>query len=84
LRASVFAAPPRASNTTLPLESTVFTPVKPAASKQRFSSGILAFMGLTPRRKATYRAMATPRSCARLSPAARCALLSKTVRGPAP
>jgi hypothetical protein len=53
LRSSVLAAAARALNTTLPLARTVLTPVKPAASKQRFSSGILAFIGLTPRRKAT-------------------------------
>ena len=41
-----------ALNTTLPLERTVITSVKPAASKARFSSGILAFMGLTARRNA--------------------------------
>ena len=43
----------RASNTTLPLDSSVRTPEKPAASKQAFSSGMRAFIGLTPRRKAT-------------------------------
>ena len=42
-----------ALNTTLPLASTVFTSRKPAFSKQRASSGILAFMGLTPRSSAT-------------------------------
>jgi hypothetical protein len=42
----------RALNATLPLASTVLTSVKPAASKQRLSSDIFAFIGLTPRRKA--------------------------------
>jgi hypothetical protein len=41
-----------ALNTTLPLPSTVCTSLKPASSKHRFSSGILAFMGLTPRKNA--------------------------------
>jgi hypothetical protein len=52
LRSIAPAAAARVLNTTLPLDSTVFTSVKPAASKQRFSSGIFAFIGLTPRRKA--------------------------------
>lgn len=47
----------RALNTTFPLERRVRTSEKPAASKQCLSSGILAFMGLTPRRKAAYRGM---------------------------
>ena len=38
---------------TLPLESTVFTLVKPAFSNAFFNSGIFAFIGLTPRSKAT-------------------------------
>jgi hypothetical protein len=42
-----------ASKTTLPLERTVFTLRNPANSKLRLSSGILALLGLTPRRKAT-------------------------------
>ena len=42
----------RASNTTLPLESTVFTSVNPAASNARLSSGIFALLGLTPLRNA--------------------------------
>jgi hypothetical protein len=41
-----------ALNTALPLESKVFTSSKPAFSSARLSSGILQFMGLTPRRKA--------------------------------
>src|SRR5882672_8714654 len=53
------ASVPRALNTTLPLERTVFTSAKPAASKHFFSSGIFAFIGLTPRRNAAYRGMAT-------------------------
>lgn len=55
LRAALQAGPAtaRASKTTLPLASTVRTALKPAASKQARSSGIFAFMGLTPRRKAT-------------------------------
>jgi len=40
-------------NTTLPLPSTVVTSTKPPASKACFSSGIFAFSGPTPRRKAT-------------------------------
>src|SRR5512134_3391009 len=47
----------RALNTTFPLDNRVRTSVKPSASKQFFSSGILAFMGLTPRRNATYLGM---------------------------
>src|ERR671924_1497970 len=46
-----------ALNTTLPLERTVFTSEKPAASKACCSSGIFAFMGMTPLRKAAYRGM---------------------------
>jgi hypothetical protein len=54
LRCSAAALALRAlSNTTLPLPSTVFTLLKPACSKQRLSSGIFAFMGLTPRSSAT-------------------------------
>ena len=48
----------RASKATLPLERSVRTSVKPAFSKARFSSGIFAFVGVTPRRKATKRGMA--------------------------
>ena len=44
---------PWQSGTTLPLESTVLTLVKPTSSKQSLSSGIFAFIGLTPRRNAT-------------------------------
>ena len=44
-----------AEKATLPLDSSVLTSRNPTASKQRLSSGILQFMGLTPRRKATYR-----------------------------
>ena len=47
-----------ASKTTLPLERTVFTSLKPAVSNACFRAGILAFIGLTPRRKAAYRGMA--------------------------
>jgi hypothetical protein len=47
----------RALNTTFPLDNSVRTSEKPSASKQFFSSGILAFMGLTPRRNATYLGM---------------------------
>ena len=43
----------RASNATLPLDRSVRTLLKPASSKLRLSSGILQFIGLTPRRKAT-------------------------------
>jgi hypothetical protein len=39
-----------AEKITLPLERSVRTSVKPAASTARFSSGIFAFIGLTPRR----------------------------------
>ena len=53
LHAAVYAGFPRALNATLPLDSKVFTSVKPAASNARLSSGILAFIGLTPRRRAT-------------------------------
>ena len=42
-----------AEKATLPLDRRVLTSLKPAASKQRFNSGILQFMGLTPLRKAT-------------------------------
>jgi hypothetical protein len=52
LRSSDTSDDARALNTTLPLESSVFTSVKPAASKHLFSSGIFAFIGLTPRRNA--------------------------------
>jgi len=41
------------SNATLPLASTVLTVVNPARSNARFSSGIFAFVGITPRKKAT-------------------------------
>ena len=41
-----------ALKTTLPLERSVFTSRKPAASKHFFTSGIFAFIGLTPRRNA--------------------------------
>lgn len=47
-----------ASNTTLPLESSVFTSVNPAASNARLSSGIRQFIGLTPLRNAAYRGIA--------------------------
>ena len=53
LRSSVARAMARELNATFPLDSSVFTSVKPALSKQRLSSGIFAFIGLTPRRKAT-------------------------------
>ena len=43
----------RALKTTLPLESTVLTSLKPALAKHCFSSGIFAFIGLTPRSRAT-------------------------------
>ena len=43
----------RAPKTTLPLDSRVFTSVKPADSNACFTSGIFAFIGLTPRRNAT-------------------------------
>src|SRR5690348_1181886 len=46
---------PDAVKITFPLESTVFTSRNPAFSNARFSSGIFAFIGLTPRRNATYR-----------------------------
>src|SRR5712664_4642262 len=59
LRSSDASDDARALNTTLPLERTVFTSAKPAASKHFFSSGIFAFIGLTPRRNAAYRGMAT-------------------------
>ena len=52
LRASASGVAARALETTLPLESTVRTSVKPAASNARSSSGIFAFIGLTPRRNA--------------------------------
>ena len=42
----------RAPNTTFPLDSSVFTSVKPAASNAFFTSGIFAFVGITPRRNA--------------------------------
>ena len=38
----------------MPLDSKVLTSLKPAASKLFFSSGILQFIGTTPRRKAAY------------------------------
>jgi hypothetical protein len=43
----------RVLNTTLPLDNKVRTSVNPADSNARLSSGILAFCGLTPRRKVT-------------------------------
>lgn len=46
-----------ARKTTFPLESTVRTSRNPAASKARTSSGIVAFVGETPRRNAAYRSM---------------------------
>ena len=52
LRSSDASDEARALKTTLPLKRTVFTSVKPAASKHLFSSGIFAFIGLTPRRNA--------------------------------
>ena len=52
LRSSDASEAARALNTTLPLERMVLTSVKPAAAKHCFSSGIFAFIGLTPRRKA--------------------------------
>lgn len=52
LRSSEAGEAARASNTTLPLDSTVFTAPKPAASKLRCRAGIFAFIGLTPRRNA--------------------------------
>src|SRR6185437_1115863 len=45
----------RAEKTTLPLPNTVATSVKSAASNARLSAGILQFVGITPRRNATYR-----------------------------
>src|SRR5439155_1442370 len=42
----------RASNTTLPLPSTVFTSVNPAASNAACNAGILQLVGMTPRRNA--------------------------------
>jgi hypothetical protein len=42
-----------ASNATLPLERTVVTSVKPAASKHRLKFAIFAFVGITPRSRAT-------------------------------
>ena len=56
-RSSVASEAVRVLNATLPLPSTVFTSVKPAASKQRFSSGIFALVGLTPLSKAIWRGM---------------------------
>jgi hypothetical protein len=47
----------RVLKATLPLDKMVRTSEKPALSKQCFNAGILAFIGLTPRRKATYRGM---------------------------
>jgi hypothetical protein len=52
LRSSAAGEPVRASKTTFPLERTVPTSAKPAASKLALSSAILAFVGMTPRRKA--------------------------------
>src|SRR4051812_46551683 len=43
-----------ASNTAFPLESNVRTLLNPALSRQRISSLIFAFIGLTPRRNAAY------------------------------
>src|SRR5205823_4034307 len=57
LRSSAGADDAPALKTMLPLERTVVTSAKPAASKHRFSSGIFAFMGLTPLRNAAYRRM---------------------------
>ena len=57
LRSNVAADDERALNRTFPLDNRVRTSEKPSASKHFFSSGILAFMGLTPRRNATYRGM---------------------------
>jgi hypothetical protein len=52
LRSSAASCAAGALNTTLPLESTVLTSVNPAASNVSLSSGIFAFIGLTPRRNA--------------------------------
>ena len=52
LRSSDASEDARALKTTLPLERTVFTSVKPPASKHLFRSDIFAFIGLTPRRNA--------------------------------
>lgn len=52
LRSSAATGVAVALKTTLPLESSVLTSSKPARSRARLSSGILQFIGLTPRRKA--------------------------------
>jgi hypothetical protein len=51
-RWSVASEAAEAVKTRLPLESSVLTSVKPAASNAFFRSGILAFVGMMPRRKA--------------------------------
>ena len=51
-RSSAASEAADALNRTLPLERTVFTSVNRADSKAFFSSGIFAFIGLTPRRSA--------------------------------
>ncbi len=56
-RSSVASELLLASNTTLPLPSTVFTSVNPAASNAALRAGILQFVGITPRRNAAYRGM---------------------------
>jgi hypothetical protein len=48
---------PNARRTQRSRWTATFVLEKPAASKQSLSSGIPAFIGLTPRRKATYRGM---------------------------
>ena len=52
LRCSPTSAALRALNTTLPLDNTVFTSVKPANSKTCLRSAIFAFIGMTPLRNA--------------------------------
>src|SRR2546421_12508021 len=54
-RASDVSAAADAVKTTFPLDRTVLTSSKPCCSKHRLSSAIFTFIGLTPRRKATYR-----------------------------
>jgi len=56
-RISVAASPTLASKATLPLPRMVLTAPNPAASKLRLRSGMVTYIGLTPRKNARYRVM---------------------------
>src|SRR5690606_4382961 len=58
--AIVDSSPSGESKATLPLDKTVLTSPKPADSRHSLSTCILRFVGLTPRRKATYLGIGLP------------------------